>query len=68
MVPAVGVVGATLVLGERPSLADWLGLALVMAAAATVILPRSGRGGAEAWHRLRGLTMRRGTSPLRRQA
>jgi drug/metabolite transporter (DMT)-like permease len=40
LVPAVGAVGATLILGERPTLSDWLGLALVIAAAATVLLRR----------------------------
>jgi drug/metabolite transporter (DMT)-like permease len=39
MVPAIGVVGSVLVLGERPSLADWAGLVLVVAAAATTLLP-----------------------------
>jgi len=38
-VPAVGVACATLILGERPTLADGIGLLLVIAAAATVLLP-----------------------------
>jgi drug/metabolite transporter (DMT)-like permease len=44
MVPAVGVLGATLFLGERPTATDYLGLALVVGAAATILLPsRPGR-------------------------
>ncbi len=39
MVPAVGVVGSVILLGERPSLSDWIGLALVMAASGTILLP-----------------------------
>ncbi|MDF2096973.1 DMT family transporter [Aquibaculum arenosum] len=39
MVPAVGVLGSMIFLGERPGLGDWLGLALVLAAAATILLP-----------------------------
>jgi drug/metabolite transporter (DMT)-like permease len=38
-VPAVGVASAMLILGERPSIADHIGLALIMAAASTVLLP-----------------------------
>ncbi|MXQ10782.1 DMT family transporter [Microvirga makkahensis] len=37
MVPAVGVFGAVLILGERPTLTDWAGLALMLAAAASVL-------------------------------
>jgi drug/metabolite transporter (DMT)-like permease len=37
--PALGVVGAMLLLGERPSATDFLGLGLVLAASATVVLP-----------------------------
>jgi drug/metabolite transporter (DMT)-like permease len=40
IVPAVGVASAMLLLGERPALADYVGLALIMAAASTVLLPR----------------------------
>jgi drug/metabolite transporter (DMT)-like permease len=40
MVPAVGVLGAMLFLGERPTAPDYLGLVLVIAAAATILLPR----------------------------
>lgn len=39
MVPAVGVFGSVLLLGERPGLGDWAGLALVLAASATILLP-----------------------------
>ncbi len=39
IVPAVGVSGAMAFLGERPSAADLLGLALIIAAAAAVLLP-----------------------------
>lgn len=38
IVPGIGVIGATLILGERPTLADWIGLALIVAASATVLL------------------------------
>lgn len=38
LVPGVGVIGATLILGERPTIADWTGLALIVAASATVLL------------------------------
>jgi len=40
IVPAVGVASAMLLLGEKPALADYVGLALIMAAASTVLLPR----------------------------
>ncbi|MBV9078014.1 MAG: DMT family transporter [Methylobacteriaceae bacterium] len=39
MVPGVGVVSATLALGEQPTLGDWLGLVLIVGASATVMLP-----------------------------
>lgn len=39
LVPAVGVLGATALLGERPSAADLAGLVSVIAAAATILLP-----------------------------
>jgi drug/metabolite transporter (DMT)-like permease len=38
LVPGVGVIGAALLLGERPSPADWLGLVLIVAASATVLI------------------------------
>ena len=37
-VPVVGVLGAMVLVGERPSGTDWLGFALVMAGAALVVL------------------------------
>ena len=40
IVPAVGVASAMLLLGEKPALADYVGLALIMAAAGSVLLPR----------------------------
>jgi len=40
-VPAVGVLGATALLGERPTAGDLVGLVLVIAAAATILSPRS---------------------------
>lgn len=36
-VPVIGVVSSALILGERPSTADWIGFALIFAAAACVI-------------------------------
>ena len=39
MVPAVGTLGAVVLLGERPSASDWIGLALVVAASSTILLP-----------------------------
>ena len=39
MVPAVGALGSVVLLGEQPSLSDWIGLALVMAASGTILLP-----------------------------
>src|SRR5215207_7258780 len=41
-VPAVGVASAMLILGEQPTVADHFGLALIMAAACTVLLPSGG--------------------------
>lgn len=38
MVPAVGVLGSVLLLGERPTPADWLGLVLVMAASSAIMI------------------------------
>ena len=37
-VPVVGVLGAMALVGDRPSLADWLGFALVLAGAALMML------------------------------
>jgi drug/metabolite transporter (DMT)-like permease len=43
LAPALGVFGAMAMLGEQPSMTDFLGLALVLTASATVVLPsRSG--------------------------
>jgi len=39
MVPAVGVLGSVLLLGERPTPPDWLGLALVIAASGAIMIP-----------------------------
>lgn len=39
LVPAIAVLGATLLLGEHPTPADWLGLALILAASFVVLLP-----------------------------
>lgn len=39
MVPAVGVLGSVALLGERPTPSDWLGLALVIAASGSILLP-----------------------------
>jgi drug/metabolite transporter (DMT)-like permease len=39
IIPVVGVFSSMLVLGERPSLAEYLALALVIAALATVLVP-----------------------------
>ncbi|HEV7260058.1 MAG TPA: EamA family transporter [Bosea sp. (in: a-proteobacteria)] len=39
MVPAVGVLGSVLLLSERPTPSDWLGLALVMSASGSIMLP-----------------------------
>jgi drug/metabolite transporter (DMT)-like permease len=43
-VPVIGIVASVLVLGERPTMADIIGSALVLAAAACVLLaPQAGR-------------------------
>jgi drug/metabolite transporter (DMT)-like permease len=36
-VPVIGVVGSAILLGERPTAADWVGFALIFAAAACVV-------------------------------
>lgn len=38
LVPVVGVIGSTVISGERPNLTDTIGFALIFAAAATVLL------------------------------
>ncbi len=43
MIPVVGVFSSAWLLGERPGLPDYVGLALVIAAIATVIVPAGGR-------------------------
>lgn len=43
LVPAVGVLGSVLFLGEHPTAADYLGLVLIMIAAAVVNLPLGAR-------------------------
>lgn len=40
MVPAVGVLGSVLLLGERPTATDWIGLVLVIAASSTIMISR----------------------------
>lgn len=42
LVPAVGTLGAMALLGERPTAADIVGLAIIVAASAAVLLPRPG--------------------------
>jgi drug/metabolite transporter (DMT)-like permease len=42
-VPVVGVLGAMALVGDRPSAADWVGFALVLAGAALVVLRLPGR-------------------------
>lgn len=39
MVPVVGVLGAMMLVGERPSAADWIGFALVLSGAALILAP-----------------------------
>jgi drug/metabolite transporter (DMT)-like permease len=43
LVPVVGVIASTLILGERPTLSDIVGFALIFGAAALVLLQPSGR-------------------------
>jgi drug/metabolite transporter (DMT)-like permease len=38
--PVVGVIGAVIILGDRPTIADWIGFALIFSAAACVMLPQ----------------------------
>ncbi len=41
-VPVIGVISSAILLGERPTTADWIGFALIFAAAAVVVLgPRT---------------------------
>jgi drug/metabolite transporter (DMT)-like permease len=43
LVPVVGVVGSTVILGERPTATDIVGFVLIFSAAACVLLPPGGR-------------------------
>jgi len=38
--PVVGVLGAVIILGDRPTLSDWVGFALIFSAAACVMIPQ----------------------------
>jgi drug/metabolite transporter (DMT)-like permease len=38
--PVVGVLGAVIILGDRPTLSDWIGFALIFCAAACVLIPQ----------------------------
>jgi len=38
--PVVGVLGAVAILGDRPTLSDWIGFALIFGAAACVMIPQ----------------------------
>ena len=57
LVPGIGVVSATLILGERPTAFDWLGLALIVTASASVLLRTESREREEA------AVIRRGSRP-----
>jgi len=46
MVPVVGVLSAMVLVGDRPSTADWCGFALVLGAAAMIVLGPTLHGGA----------------------
>jgi drug/metabolite transporter (DMT)-like permease len=39
LVPGIGVLGATITLGERPTMPDYIGLVLIVAASSAVLLP-----------------------------
>lgn len=41
MVPAVGVLGSVIFLGERPDFSDWFGLILIVLASASILIPGS---------------------------
>lgn len=41
MVPAVGVVGSVVLLGERPAISDWFGLMLIVFASGSIMIPQS---------------------------
>jgi drug/metabolite transporter (DMT)-like permease len=38
--PVVGVIGAVIILGDRPTIPDWIGFALIFSAAACVMIPQ----------------------------
>jgi drug/metabolite transporter (DMT)-like permease len=38
--PVVGVIGAVIILGDRPTLSDIIGFALIFSAAAVVLMPQ----------------------------
>jgi drug/metabolite transporter (DMT)-like permease len=38
--PVVGVIGAVIILGDRPTASDWIGFALIFSAAACVLMPQ----------------------------
>jgi drug/metabolite transporter (DMT)-like permease len=38
--PVVGVIGAVIILGDRPTVSDWTGFALIFSAAACVMIPQ----------------------------
>ena len=38
--PVVGVIGAVIILGDRPTVSDWIGFALIFSAAACVLIPQ----------------------------
>jgi drug/metabolite transporter (DMT)-like permease len=38
--PVVGVIGAVILIGDRPTISDWIGFALIFAAAACVLIPQ----------------------------
>jgi drug/metabolite transporter (DMT)-like permease len=38
--PVVGVIGAVIILGDRPTVPDWVGFALIFSAAACILLPQ----------------------------
>jgi drug/metabolite transporter (DMT)-like permease len=46
--PVVGVLGAVIILGDRPTISDWIGFALIFCAAACVLIPQRERPAAQA--------------------
>lgn len=46
--PVVGVIGAVIILGDRPTASDWIGFALIFSAAACVMIPQRERPAAQA--------------------